>query len=314
MRHRYAFSSIELLIVVAIISLLFGLLLSAISRVRAVSARIDCASHLRQLALAIHQCHDRTGFLPTGQIGPNYNPKTDIYGWGPHSKAWSWEAKILPYIERDDLANRGRVPQGFLDASSIVDVKIPLLLCAADASSHGAARTDAGNFNGIALAQTNYKAVAGSNWGRDSTQNWNFPTPWRRAGSNGSYDGLDDGDGAMFRSDIFKKRRFANFIDGTSNTLLIGEDVAEENLWLSWAYSTHAYGTCAIPLNSRSLPDGEPIDPGIWYDTSGFRSRHPGGANFAFADGSVKFVSDRVDLGVYRAAATIAGGETLPVP
>jgi prepilin-type processing-associated H-X9-DG protein len=115
----------------------------------------------------------------------------------------------------------------------------------------------------------------------------------------------------MFRTDIFKPRNFNQFTDGLSNTYLIGEDVPEFNLWLSWPYASHAYGTCAIPLNTSKLPDGKPIQNFRWYDTSGFRSRHGGGANFALADGSVRFVGDSIALDVYRAYATIAGGEIL---
>ena len=71
--------------------------------------------------------------------------------------------------------------------------------------------------------------------------------------------------------------------------------------------------TCAIPLNVRK-PSGGEYNPAEWQNTSGFRSLHRGGAHFAFADGSVRFISDGIDLAAYRALATIGGGEVVPSP
>lgn len=76
------------------------------------------------------------------------------------------------------------------------------------------------------------------------------------------------------------------------------------NRWCSWPYGSHAYGTCAIPPNY--IHD----DPGRWEQTHSFRSHHPGGLNFALADGSARFVDETISLEVYRALATRAGGES----
>jgi prepilin-type processing-associated H-X9-DG protein len=114
----------------------------------------------------------------------------------------------------------------------------------------------------------------------------------------------------MFRTDILAPRRLLAITDGLSNTFLIGEDVPALNNWCSWPYATHAYGTCAIPPNAvRS--NGKPFDPNDWYNNHSFRSRHPGGLQFAFADGSVHFVAAAINLDLYRALATIQGGEAV---
>src|SRR5262249_50144272 len=99
--------------------------------------------------------------------------------------------------------------------------------------------------------------------------------------------------------------------DGTSNTFMIGEDIPDMNIHCAWAYSNHASGTCAIPLNNAMLP-GQPgyQNPGDWPDVYSFRSRHTHGANFAFVDGSVHFTGDSIDINVYRALASWQGGET----
>lgn len=310
-RFRCAFTVIEVLVVIGIIAIIISVLLAAILNGRKSAARMTCAHNLKQLALAIHNHHDQLGRLPTGQLGPyqQFKPGIASYGWGPTSKGWSWMAKILPQVEQDGLYRLGNIPNATFTDNKAISERVKIFLCPADPSSQGPARANGGNFPKVAIGHSNYKAVAGSNWGYDRTQELWFPTPWKHEGTNKSFDGLDDGDGAMFRTDIFKPRTFARFTDGLSNTYLVGEDIPEFNTWLSWPYANHAYGTCAIPLNTQKLPNGRPIRPIRWYDTSGFRSRHPGGANFALADGSVRFVRDGIDLAVYRAYATLAGGE-----
>ncbi len=136
---------------------------------------------------------------------------------------------------------------------------------------------------------------------------------WKNKGTNSSYDGLNHGDGAMFRTDILSPRGLLDIPDGLSNTFLIGEDIPDLNRWCSWPYATHAYGTCAIPPNAVR-PNRQPFDPYDWYNNHSFRSRHPGGLQFAFADGSVHFIPNAISLPVYRAMATIQGGEVVEVP
>jgi prepilin-type processing-associated H-X9-DG protein len=74
-----------------------------------------------------------------------------------------------------------------------------------------------------------------------------------------------------------------------------------------------ALGTCAIPPNVRR-PDGSLYDTADWPNTWSFRSNHGGGLHFAYADGSVHFINDSIDLRVYRAASTIRGGEPITPP
>ncbi len=115
----------------------------------------------------------------------------------------------------------------------------------------------------------------------------------------------------MYRSDVTRPLRLEQITDGASQTFLIGEDVPALNRWATWAYANNAYGTCAVPPNATRPDDGRPFDPDNWGNTWAFRSRHPGGLQFARADGSVRFVRATVPLPVYRALATISGGETV---
>jgi prepilin-type processing-associated H-X9-DG protein len=180
------------------------------------------------------------------------------------------------------------------------------LLCPSDNSWSGP-RFNAGNLFGIPVGQTNYKGVSGANWG----DRWNgnqFSTNWRNRGTNGSFKGMDEGDGIFFRSDFIRSLRLEHILDGTSNTFMIGEDIPDLDNYCSWPYSNNANGTCAIPPNVLQ-PDGSNYPPWNWENNASFRSRHPGGLQFAYADGSVHFVSNGISLPTYRAMATISGGE-----
>jgi prepilin-type processing-associated H-X9-DG protein len=122
--------------------------------------------------------------------------------------------------------------------------------------------------------------------------------------------GFNHGDEAKFLTDKLEPRRLMSITDGLSNTFLVGEDIPALIRWCSWPYATHTYGTCAIPPNALQA-NGQPFDPYLWYNNHSFRSRHPGGLQFAFADGSVHFVTNAINLNLYRALATIQGGEVV---
>ncbi len=79
-------------------------------------------------------------------------------------------------------------------------------------------------------------------------------------------------------------------------------------LGYAWAHTIEAVATAAVPPNATHA-DGTPYEDGDFEGQNGFRSKHPYGVQFAFADGSVHFISDRIQLGVYRALATVNGRE-----
>lgn len=320
MSRNRAFTLIELLVTLGIISLLMAMLLPAIQRVREAANKMSCASNLRQLAIAVQNYEVQYKRIPYGQIGPTGPtqppppPGQPNYGWGKTSRGWSWLARLLPMIEQDNVYNQGEIGTKSLEQSGVCAERITSFLCPSDSSYYAKPRTDAGDLTDFSVGLTNYKGVSGSNWGYDGTQNLNFPTKFRNKGANGSFDGLNQGDGVFYRMDYQNRRRLSDIKDGLSNTFMIGEDMPEKNRWCSWPYSSHTYGTCAIPPNYNKLSNGKDINPLNWSRTHSFRSSHPGGLQFALADGSVRFIVTDIDLTVYRALSTINGRERVVMP
>jgi prepilin-type N-terminal cleavage/methylation domain-containing protein/prepilin-type processing-associated H-X9-DG protein len=305
--RRAAFTLVELLVVLAIVAVLVGLLLPAVQKVREAAARPNCSSNLKQIATATHSYCDVYGAFPTDTL----------YAYGSDAPTWSWLARVLPFLEQNNLYVQGNIPVNTLYQSrdEAAD-SIKVFFCPSDNADLTSPRSDAadlGRYPGgpvippfIQAGGTNYKGVSGANW------MWGDPR-WHNPGSNGSWDGLTHGDGLFYRGDYLSPKRLTDISDGTSNTFMIGEDIPSKNHWCSWPYANNAEGTCAIAPNARR-PDGTEYDPNDWENVYSFRSRHPNGLQFAYADGSVHFISDSIDLATYRAMATIRGGETLTAP
>jgi len=302
-RGRGGFTLIELLVVIAIIAVLIGLLLPAVQKVRESSARSACSNNLHNLALAVHAYHDQQGFLPCN-AGPGYSYNTT----SPYS--WSWLARVLPFMEQDNLYKACGVPTATIAAAGAnVATAVKSYLCPSDLAINGQPRTNEANIGPTAVGQTNYKGVCGSNWA------WGTYT---NTGPSGNNNGLDAGDGIFFRTDAVGGHgplKIQHIRDGTANTFMIGEDVPTVNQHCDWPFFNHATGTCSIPLNNAMQP-GQPgyNNIGDWGNVYSFRSNHSGGANFAMGDASVQYVSESIDINLYRALATYSGKEPVSLP
>ena len=296
------FTVYEILVVVAVIGLLLAISIPAVHAVRERARATICRSNLKQLALGCELYHGSHGRFPPGQMFGRH-------GVGPDSTSWSWLARILPHIDQFALHQRGGIPKTSLRNSGIADHQVSLFLCPSDSDRRPGPRRDAGNMreHAFAVGQTNYKGVSGANWGADASQGLGpgeTGAVWINMGTNGSYDGLSDGDGLMFRTDSRARRRHADVVDGLSQTLMIGEGMPSVDGYCSWPYANNAYSTCAIPPNCDP-----PQDPYDWAKAQSFRSAHPDGLFFAFADGRVQFVQNAIGLTIYRGLATIDGSE-----
>jgi len=299
--RQLAFTLIELLVVIAIIAILIGLLIPAVQKVRKAAARLSCSNNLKQLGTAVHGYHSSTGTFPVNTLP----------GYGPGNASWSWLARILPHLEQGNLYDScgvGANPPANLNSNpTALATPVKTFLCPSETASNGQVvpnRADGVNPAGA----TCYKGVCGSNWNYGSNSN-----------PIGPGDGLDNSNGIFFRSDATNRGPLTLALitnaDGTANTFMIGEDIPSMNDWAVWAYANGSTGTCAIPLNSAMKPGQAGYNnPGDWNNTYSFRSRHTGGANFAMADAHVVFVSENINLTLYRNLATWNGGETVTPP
>jgi len=311
-RNRRGFTLIELLVVIAIIAVLIGLLLPAVQKVREASARSACANNLKQIALAVHGYANVHDYFPI-------NSGTSLANTAPN---WSWLARILPHIEQDNLYQLAGIPTGLMNtagAMQAMQTPVKTFLCPSDIAINELPRTDEFNIGPQPVGQTNYKGVSGCNWGNDAGIGNNgpggaFTTDWRNPSpTTGSFNGLDQGDGIFYRDDWHRPLRLSDIKDGTSNTFMVGEDVPSQNRHCDWPFANHATGTCAIPPNARNSA-GAMYSSGDWPNVYSFHSNHSGGIQFAYADGTVHFISNTIPLPTYRAMATINGGETLTAP
>jgi prepilin-type N-terminal cleavage/methylation domain-containing protein/prepilin-type processing-associated H-X9-DG protein len=293
------FTLIELLVVIAIIGVLIALLLPAVQKVREATARVQCSNNLKQIILAAHNFHDAQGHFP----GNSQDEGGWTWSYQRDRRSWSWLARLLPYIEQDPLYAQAKIDTNTLDESlPYLATGLAVFFCSSDNSRALSPSLNRGNLQGVPVATSNYKGVTGDCWCWGTYDNKCTST----------CNGLWSGNGVFSRGDIASPRTIAEITDGTSTTLFAGEDIPEIDAHCDWPYANGSLGTCAIPPNIMTKPDGTLYEPYLdWPEIYSFRSRHPGGLNFGFADGSVHFISAAIPLRTYRALATIHDGETV---
>jgi len=334
-RVRGGFTLIELLVVIAIIAILIGLLLPAVQKIREAANRMSCSNKLKQIAFACHNYESAHGQLPPAGKG---------YGWCINTLN-TGDAKIynlnglvllLPYLEQDNLyarvdltqamspqntgyccsyvGNTSGTVQGNPGANAAaVSVLLSIFRCPSDRSSNlylgaGGAYGTGADGNGV---KTNYDFIVSEEdfycnaWSRITPPNMR-----RIFGENSTC-------------------RFTDITDGTSNTLMIGEQTTT-----NYDGTAFTNGTCT-PWGYRAWVHIG-IDPTIW--GSGLNkwsnnwgallerrrgvleswayagSLHAGMVQFAFADGSVRALKEATDLTSLGRLAAMADGSVVDIP
>ena len=316
-RAGRGFTLVELLVVIAIIGILIALLLPAVQAAREAARRMQCSNNLKQLALAMHNYHQAHSVLPPGEVhedGSRPGQPPDPGGWFPYPHChWDgqvgmWSNLIFPQLEQQaayDLLDFSARPQYASENNKkVVQMEFPFLVCPSD--PYRGLTTDWGP--GGKARTCHYFAVAGSN-------EWAV-MPHPDGSSTAPYNYCSANDGPFWND---SNTRIDDMLDGTSNTALLCE------VW-GRSYARHqAPSGCAgessrgmnlhslvyfdTPPNYFVVPTNNcpPYKPNPWKPNS----FHPGGVQVAFADGSVHFVGDYVDLNVFKAISTISGGEVV---
>ncbi len=287
-----AFSTIELIVVIAILGLLIGILLPAIQNVRRSAARTVCENNARQLALALHGYHGGMGAFPSGLSGLR-SPQPYL----------SWLARMLPYLEQERIWRETEAAfeadQNFLNnpPHTHLATTVRAFLCPADSRIETPQPLDGTD---ELRSFTSFVGITGIN----SATN----------------------DGLLYYD---SSHRSGDVADGTSNTIIFGERPPSANFVLGWWYAgwgqaQNGDGDMVMGVRANvysryglGCPAGPyQYSPGSvdnQCDAFHYWSLHSGGAYFAFADGSVRFLRYSAN-DIMPALATRAGGEVVAIP
>ena len=337
-KNKKAFTLVELLVVIAIIGVLVALLLPAVQAAREAARRMTCSNNLKNMGLAIINFEGTNKKFPVSihydgrdcEVPP-FNAKDTGGDCGIPRTGKGWIVDILPYLEQQAMHDgmkpgydnpslplqrqhfrRRSLGMARSEIREFVQRQLPVLTCASDESSK--VRDDQFWWEGVDTATTSYKGVLGDTAVLNGTTEWshtrNDPHGPKDFGSEPDcHDGAPEGcNGIFWRNNYAYDITLRRVTDGTSNTFLVGETVVEQDHHSAAYFSDGDWASCNMPLNYF-----EDLDSVIekWFDVRGFRSRHPGGAQFAFVDGSVHFISEGIDHQTYRALSTRDGGELI---
>jgi len=286
-RRNAAFTLIELLVVIAIIAVLIGLLLPAVQKVREAAARIKCQNNLKQLGIALQAYHDANNALPAG--GQTTTPMT------------SWLVHILPYIEQDPLYQQYNQALPYNNAANLAVGNVQVVIYACPSGTDSLSGNSSEASGGVENFSTHYYG----NMGPTGTG----LIAYNSMGSGNSTYALD----GVLGQDV--KVRITDIVDGTSNTLLVAERSQDEpsgvNSYRSWIRGCN--GGCGACKNVTN-PINSTYYTGANFNDISFGSNHTQGANFALADGGVHFISQSIDMNVYKALASRSGREAASLP
>jgi prepilin-type N-terminal cleavage/methylation domain-containing protein/prepilin-type processing-associated H-X9-DG protein len=340
--RRRGFTLIELLVVIAIIAVLISLLLPAVQSAREAARRAQCVNNIKQIVLACANYENQIGSFPPDSIADGQWSGT----W------WAWPSFILPTMELTTIYNSINFSLSCCNPTNqtVFLTLVNSFLCPTDNSAmlfpdRVYIDVNLPNFGGlITAAPTNYVGNQG-----DMQNNTIFDylcvDPAQIAfkaangyASNGCTPPPSGGTGSAPFRGIFgdcsnaASIKIAQITDGTSNTMMIGENSPNLNSGLAWVSGNDIYATTILPMNwmtnlrngQTDPATGELCSPAAWNPSSptqfircfdnqwyyqGFKSFHPGGCNFGFGDGSVRFLKQTINVRTYMALSTRAGGE-----
>jgi prepilin-type N-terminal cleavage/methylation domain-containing protein/prepilin-type processing-associated H-X9-DG protein len=338
-RWRAAFTLVELLVVIAIIGVLVALLLPAVQAAREAARRSQCSNNLKQFGLALHNYHDVYKRFPVAGVSYGLDAANPSCGAGRYCLEWDapdrsptigWQVRVLPFAEQQPLWDQVKVGDTQHIAYWNVQVQgrparltqVPYTRCPSDGWEAGQDSN---------WAQSNYTGSLGSQ--RTPSEEGHCNT-WLTPGVNyqdpgGTSDHGNDTDhipgwgGKRNISGMFGRLGInigiADVQDGTSNVIMVGEIMPmchdHGAGWWHFNGMGNAHASTSVPINEMTTCVGSTkvSNPACrrqqnWNYSWGFRSYHPGGAQFVFADGSVRFVPETINYQTYQRLGGRADG------
>jgi prepilin-type N-terminal cleavage/methylation domain-containing protein len=300
---RRGFTLIELLVVIAIIAILIALLLPAVQQAREAARRTQCKNNLKQIGLALHNYHDTHRVFPLACIRGLPGSNANIEGFG------TWLVYIFPYIDQAPLYNGFNFPYvggiyglGSYGTLNMGTVNIPLqaLVCPSDPDAATTKNfgtwfwNQAPNANGD-YALTSYAGMTNSTLRIGTEAGGSFP--------RFDYNGVLGNRGRTSIADV---------LDGTSNTIIVAEVAQSPTAGWPWGWDGALTDARLGPNGPGTWPgDGTWTNPRETVNAQTAASYHVGGIHSAMADGAVRFISENIDLSLYRSLATRRGGEVV---
>ena len=309
------FTLVELLVVITIIGILIALLLPAVQAAREAARRAQCTNHLKQLGLGMHNYHSRSNILPFGCVDWDGVLPDGTYGG-------TWPAMLLPFIEQQTIYAQFNFKIHMKDQpAAALEAVIATLICPSDPAGSNPiidSPCQAGSSNPQKRMGLWYPMSIGptfmdyADFCSGGKRPWTCTDPdnFCCQGCNFGSSGPPGNSVGMF-SRYAQCIRFEDVLDGTSNTIMGGETLPAHCGWNGAYASNFPVTGTTIPLNTM---ENSPDRCSIWYRACGFKSRHPGGANFVLGDGSVRFFAETIDYKLYNNLGTRAGGEVARVP
>ncbi len=283
--------------VIAIIGILIALLLPAVQAAREAARRLQCQNRLKQLALAAHNYQSTTGFFPSSSNGA--------------PARFSYLVQLLPYIEMGNIHDPLDYSRAWYHSSNLNflrDIPVSQFKCPSFLQQQQIWLDNSDVATELPLA-AHYLAVMGAKNSCPSNEPYSV-------GGNPDGGRTCPAGGYAFNGIMFLRGHVtpAHVRDGLSNTLLIGEFSWSDHPTRWWAVGNSnghewSYGglNVAHGINSLKRPEA------LHNDTS-FGSMHPGGCHFAIGDGSVRFISESIELTTYKALSSRASGQPAQLP
>ena len=306
---KRGFTLIELLVVIAIIAVLIGLLLPAVQAAREAARRSQCTNNLKQIALAAINYHEQVGVLPVGDLMAPYPSQAYV-----RKISHSIFVAMLPQFEQQALFNAYNFNFGNYDACNFTvnATGLSTLWCPSDGAANRSFLMAYWGPN-FYIRYTNYGGNMGT-WATAPVKyadcHVTYPAPME---SSAHFVQIAQGENGIFRHCY--PTSVTSITDGTSNTIFFGERTnsvfdPDDRDYYCWWFDGETANTLLsslYPINPfRKIPkvSSENIDSWV----GGASSFHPGGANFAFADGSVHFLKESIGTWAFNASTGFPNG------